>query len=93
MNKKEKKLGISSWKCGECDFEVSFGKKVHEAIKILSIEEHREKHKSPKPEKKVRVEELRMKSTLKNPYSGQSAKAWSESFEFTIKLLKVLNSR
>lgn len=48
--------------------------------------------KSPKPEKKVRIEELRMKSTLKNPYSGQSAKAWSESFEFTIKLLKV-NSR
>jgi len=37
MNKKEKKLGISSWKCGECDFEISFGKKVHEAIKILSI--------------------------------------------------------
>lgn len=42
-----------------------------------------------KPEKKVKIEELRMKSTLKNPYGGQSAKAWSESFEFTIKLLKV----
>ena len=89
MNKKEKKLGISSWKCGECDFEVSFGKKVHEVIKILSIEEHREKHKSPKPEKKVRIEEIPIFDRCDCQMCHQTRILATKINE----LIKVLNSR